>query len=262
MTTWRGALELSLACLALVAMAAPMAACRSQSVEPRSRFVEDGVSKEASADWDGGTIEVDTAGVTPGGGLELLVGDNRVRAKARMLAVADTEDKKNADLAIVSAKETYQITTNGTVTSVRCGHGMTFASAAAHESGCDALDVSLPPGTAEMPLLVTARSGNGIVVATLGGAMLGMLDLHGSHGNIDVTTPSRPGATITIVSETGQDVVLRLPADFAADAIALEAPRVDTTAFPDLQLGKGRGEPGRGAKRITVRGGAIVLAIQ
>lgn len=261
----RGALELLLAGLMLaVHCESTIIGCQGQTIEARSRFVEDGVTKQAAgAEWDGQSVEIENAGVTPTGGLQLVVAGARVSATARMLAIADTEDKANADRAIEAAKASYEVVTNGAVTTARCGHGTPFGSAAAQDSGCDALDVSLPAGTAEKLLMVKARSGTGLVVASLGEAMLGLLDLSGSHGTIEVTVAARAGAIISVVSETGDDVLLRLPADFAADAVVLEAPpdRIDTAAFPDLQAGK-RGEPGRGAKSITVRAGRIVLTRQ
>jgi hypothetical protein len=236
--------------------------CRGQSIEARSRFVEDGVTKATEADWDGQSIEIQNAGVTLTGGLQLLAGaTSRVSATARMLAIADTEDKASADQAIIAAKETFQVVTDGAVTSARCGNGPMVESVAPADSGCDALDVSLPVGTDAKPLMVAARSAIGLVVVSLADAVLGALDLEGSQGAIDVKVPSRAGAVITVVSKTGDVVMLNLPADFAADVVVLEAPpeQIDTTAFPDLVNGKGRGEAGRGAKSITVRAGRIVL---
>lgn len=253
----------SLAGAALVVTAAAVAlGCRGQSIEARSRFVEDGVTKATDADWDGQSIDVENAGVTRTGGLQLLASATpRVSATARMLAIADTEDKPSADQAIITAKETFQVLTNGTVTTARCGHGMRVASAASEDSGCDALDVSLPLGTDGKPLTVTARSAIGLVVASFADALLAGLALEGSQGAMDVKVPSRAGAVITVVSKTGDAVMLNLPADFAADVVVLEAPpeQIDTSAFPDLVNGKGRGEAGRGAKSITVRAGRILL---
>jgi hypothetical protein len=234
-----------------------LAACKAQVVDARSNFVEDGVEKSAEL-WTGERIEVDNAGVTPAGGLALTVtATDRVHATARMLAVAATEDKPAADRAIVAAKDQFTVTTTAGVTNVRC--------ASQNEAGCDALDVTVPKGTPEKPLAVVGRSGNGKVGVSFDGAVLGELDLHASHGVIDVSTPATKGATITIVSETNDEITLRLPADFAADSIVLDAPAgmIDTAAFPDLAAGatKVRGEVGRGAKLISVRGGRIVLAV-
>jgi len=239
------------------------AGCQAQTVTARSRFVEDGVQKAASDPWTTERIEIDNAGVTTGGGLAVsATSTDRVVATARMLAVADTYDKASADKAILSATDGFVVATASGVTAVRCGHGVPVGSATALESGCDALDVSVPSGAVDKLLTVVARSGNGSVGLSLGGAALAGLDLQASNGPVDATTSVTPGATLTIVSQTGDVVTLRLPRDFATDALVLDAPSVDSSAFPDVQTGKGRGEIGRGAKAITVRAGRIVLAVQ
>lgn len=259
-------MRISSVALAL-AFACASSGCRGQDVGARSRFVEDGVTIDLpDTEWSGESIVIDSAGVTPGGGLTFEAGDNkRVRSSARMLAIADTDDKPSADAAIDEVKkDAYSIVTADGVTTVRCGHpAAATKSVAVADAGCDALDVTMPYGTADRPLSITARSGQGQVLGSLAGATLKSLELHGSLGKIEVTAPTTHDATILIVAETGDDVVLRLAPDFAADAIVLEAPpeRIDTTAFPDLQRGNGRGEPGRGAKSITVRAGRIVLAL-
>jgi hypothetical protein len=246
------------------ACALALAGCPEQEVGARSRFVEDGVDRETDV-WVGESIVVESSGVTTGGGLRLEAGDStRVRASARLLAIADTDDKPSADAAIDDVKaNAYSITTTGAVTTVRCGHGAATRSVSSSESGCDALDVTMPLGSVVQPLSLSARSGQGQVLGLLAGATLANLEVHGKSGKIEVTAPTTRGATILIVAETGDDVVLHLAADFAADALVLEAPpeRLDTSAFPDVQPGKGRGEAGRGAKSITVRAGRIVLAL-
>jgi hypothetical protein len=233
-----------------------LAACRGQSVNDRSNFVEDGVQVVAGTAWTGERIEIDNAGVTSGGGLAVTASaTDRVSATARMLSVANTTDKSNADLAIAGATMTFVIGTAAGVTSVRCGHGTQSGSAAAQDSGCDALDVSVPAGKVDQRIAVAARSGNGKVAVAFDGAQLAELTLYASHGTIDVRTATTQGASITIVSETGDDITLHLPGDFQADAIVLDTAsgNVDTSAFTDMQAGKGRGAISAGAKLITVR---------
>jgi hypothetical protein len=247
------------------------AGCQTQSLEARSRFVEDGVSLEAPAAWSGERFLIDNEGVSPTGGLSITTDSERSRAQAaaRMLVTADTLDKPTADEAITAATATYTITTDPKLTSIRCGQ---VKSRTADPAGCDALDVSLPAGKAEQPLSVTARSGNGRVEVSLGDAVR-EVDLHGSHGPIEVAVPATTGAVITIVADTGDDIVLRLPRDFAADLITLETSgATDTSAFPDVQSGKGRGSAGLGATSITLRsvgaaraataGGRLVLLVR
>jgi hypothetical protein len=256
--------------LAGIALGAALVGCPAESVPVRGRFVEDGVTKDAPADWAGEAVTIDNAGVTPEGGLSITVSADRKRVHAvgRLLALADTVDKPSADLAITDVANGFAITPEAGASAVRCGHGSTHGSAAGQESGCDALDVALPAGAPATPLAVTARSGSGYVLVDLGAATLGTLEVHGSLGRLQVTAPTTPGASITIVAETGGDVLLRLAADFSADLITLETTgTVDTSAFPDVQSGKGRGAAGQGARTITVRcvstgaaAGAIVLA--
>ncbi|HSO33955.1 MAG TPA: hypothetical protein VLT33_15585 [Labilithrix sp.] len=258
----------------VAAAALASAGCRTQSLPERGRFVEDGVAVEALGDWQGEPIVIDNTGVLPTGGLSIAAEDGRARisAIARLLALRDTLDKPGADDAIVKAKKTFLITSSlldPKTTSVVCGAvNLTSGNDSGKpedDAGCDALDVSVPPGTPERPLRMTARSGNGKVGVSLGAAVLAAFDLTASRGPIDVAVPSTPGAAITIVAATGDDVVLRLPRDFAADAVTLETGgAVDTLAFPDVQSGRGRGVPGAGAKSITVRTatGRIVLLAQ
>ncbi len=247
-----------LAPLARCALLAGLAgsACKGQSLTARSSFVEDGVQQVETMAWGGERIEIDNLGVTASGGLGLSATDtDRVVATARMLSVADTTDKASADSAITSATMGFVIATTAGVTSVRCGHGTQNGSATAEESGCDALDVAVPTGATGKTLAVAARSGNGNVAVAVDGAQLAELTLHASNGTIDVKTATTQGASITIVSETGDDITLRLPGDFQADAIVLDtaAGKIDTSAFADLQLGRGRGTVGVGAKLISVR---------
>jgi len=245
---------------ALLPLLPLVGACKGQSVNARSNFVEDGVQIVADAGWDGERIEIDNLGVTAGGGLALSATDtDRVVATARMLAVADTTDKSHADQTIVAATQSFVISTTAGVTSVQCGHGTTNGSAAAEDSGCDALDVAVPAGTLDKRLAVAARSGNGKVGVVFDGAQLAELTLQASHGTIDVKTATTQGSVITIVSDTGDDITLRLPADFQADAILLDAPadKIDTSAFADVvHTGKGRGQLGLGARLISVRSSA------
>ena len=239
------------------------ASCQSQSVAARSRFVEDGVQKSAIAAWADERIEIDNTGVTTGGGLGVASTDtDRVVATARMLAVAGTYDKESADKVITSATDGFLVATTPGLTTVRCGHGVAVKSATAEESGCDALDVAVPRGAAEKRLTIVARSGIGNVGVSLAGAALAGLDVHASNGSIDASVSTTPGSVLSIVSDTADVVTLRLPRDFATDALVLQAPAIDTSAFPDVQAGKGRGETGVGAKTITVQAGRIVLAVQ
>ncbi len=239
----------------------------TQALDGRGRFVEDGVTLDAKDDWGGEPIAIDNTGVTATGGLSVAADGERTKigAIARLLALRDTLDKPGADDAIVKAKGTFLITTSTAepkATTVVCG---AVAGTGEDSAGCDALDITVPAGKPEMPLTLQARSGNGKVGISLAPAAVKGLDLTASNGSIDVAVPSNAGAVISIVAATGDDVVLRLPRDFAADSITLETTgAIDTLAFPDVQSGKGRGAAGAGAKSIAVRSsrGRISLVAQ
>ena len=253
-----------LRCVALLFVVT--AGCQGQTVAARSRFVEDGVQRSADAAWTTERIEIENAGVTAGGGLGLAAsGTDRVVATARLLSVADTYDKESADKSITAVDKGFVVATVPGVpgvTTVQCGHGIAVRSATAEESGCDALDVVVPSGSLDKRLTVVARSGIGKVGVALGTAVLAGLDLHASNGSVDVSVSTTQGAVVTIVSDTADIVTLRLAPDFATDSLVLEAPAVDTSAFTDVQVGKGRGAAGVGAAAITVQAGRIVLAVQ
>ena len=136
--------------LSVAAAAAALAStgCKPQSLEPRSRFVEDGVTRDAGEDWAGEAIDIDNTGVTATGGLS-IAGDGertKVAAVARLLALRATLDKPGADDAIGMAKATFLVTT--TVAPPRSTHVTCGAIAGTGEdsAGCDALDVPLPYG--------------------------------------------------------------------------------------------------------------------
>jgi len=269
MTAERAARTLDLALLLGVSIVS-VAACKGQAISARGNFVEEDVQQVAATAWNGERIEIDNAGVTAGGGLSVsATATDRPVATARMLSVADTYDKANADLTITAATQSFTIATDAGVTSVQCAHGTTNGSADAMESGCDTLDVTVPTGTPDKHIALAVRSGNGKVSVAVDGAQLAELTVTASHGALDVKTATTQGAIITVLSETGDDVTLRLPADFQADLITIAGAsgNIDTSAFADVKNGRGRGQAGAGAKLIEVRssatdggtGGRIVL---
>ena len=135
--------------------------------------------------------------------------------------------------------------------------GRVLASLGDKDVALTQLDMAFKIDPGSIEVTIALRSGTGKVVVTLVGAVISALELHASHGTVDVAIPATLGATIAIVSETGEDITLRLPEDFAADVVTIDGPsaKVDTTAFPDLQVGKGRGAAGTGARSISVRSG-------
>jgi hypothetical protein len=232
--------------------------CVSSPLLERARFVEDSVGKAADADWLGEkiAIELDGAGTNPAGGIEIIIdpATTRVSAVARLLAIADAEDKANADRSIEAAKATFNVTTTGGTTTVTCRHGQDFGSSAAKDSGCETLSVFVPGGTAAQPVALGARAGQGRILVTATGATIRELELRAAAGAIEATVPTSAGAKIAAIAEGGGDVTVRVPADFAADIVTLSAApgKIDTSAFPDVQSGRGRGPQGLGARGIEL----------
>lgn len=230
--------------VALIAMSST--GCKV-TVETKDRFVEDNVTQEDTQDWAGESIKIDSAGVgiAVNGGLTVVAepGRTRVKAVSRMLAMAF--QKSDADQSIVEAKQTFKITRSGQTITVACGHGQTHGESNGGESGCEAMTVYVPAGTATNKLNLEAASGNGSVKVTLSGE-LGNVGVNGK-GDIDATMPASKGASISLVAEQADDVVLHLPGDFAANEILLEADQAKIkNDFTDAKIGAGAG--GRGTR--------------
>lgn len=239
------------------------ASCQPQSVVARSRFVEDGVQKAAGAAWSGERIEIDNAGV-------MAVAESPCRRRAAIASSrphacspSPTPTTSRAPTRrFVAATDSFVVATSAGVTTARCGHGK-VGSVAAGESGCDALDVSVPLGAPDK-LLTVVRSGDGKVGLALASAALAELDVHATNGAIDATTSATQGASLTLVSETGDLVTLRLPRDFAADAIVLLCARRRGrhVSVPGRSIGQGARGPRPRREVVMVRAGRIVLAVQ
>lgn len=242
--------------LGLVALIAFTATGCKVSVETKSRFVEENVTQEDTADWAGENIQIDAAGVgiAVNGGLNVVEqpGLTRVKAVSRMLAMAF--EKADADASIVDAKATFKITRSGNTINVVCGHGNSHGESNGGESGCELMTVYVPAGSAAQKLNLQAASGNGSVNIKLAGD-IGTVLVNGK-GDIDATLPATQGARISLVADQADDVVLHLPSDFAADEIVLEADQDKiTNDFSDAKIGVGaggRGTAGTGAESIKV----------
>jgi len=268
--------RLSIVSVAALAGVTVLGGCAQPPLTGLGRFIEEGIGIEADVDWQGESLTVEAAG-TGDDRAAIAIGldptTTRVRLAARMVAVADVEAKAAADLTIEDAKNTLTIATAGRATAATCGHGLDRESTAGKSigslSGCERLSAFLPGGTPELPVAVAVTVERGSLTVVGSKAVLAEVELRAKNGNVEATLPTTKGSKIVILAEQGKSVTLRLPAAFAADAIELEAQggRIDTTAFPDLQPGAGRGAPGEGATLISVRalpladgtGGTILL---
>lgn len=247
----------SLAAAAFV-LSAGCTAQVSATVKTKQRFVENNVRVDATEDWNGEPIVIDVAGVgvAVNGGLNIHTDPAAVRlaATARLLAMADAEDKASADQSIIDTKATYQIVKDGGTWKITCGHGGSHGTSNSGESGCEFVDISLPVGAADKPLVVTALSGNGSVDINVANATLGELGVNGK-GDIEAWIPTTKGARVSIVAEQADDITAHLPNDFSADEVIVQADADKiTNGFADLTLdanGTGtRGTAGEGASSL------------
>ncbi len=214
------------------------------------------MGKTADTDWMGDPIVVDLspAGV---GGLEIRSDARltRVVATATFVAMADTFDKASADASISAAKATFQVGSVGGKTTVTCRNGTDNGSSKALDSGCEKVVVSVPVGDPKKPVRITARVPRGALTVLVADAWVLEANLTAAEGDVDALLPVVPGAVVSVTSESAGNVVVRLPASFAADKVTLDAPSggtVDTAAFAGLASGGGRGAAGTGFASLSV----------
>lgn len=233
-----------------VGIVASVMGCKVEaSVKTKTRFVETNVVREDTADWDGSPIEIKIqgVGVSLNGGVSVTADPNatKVKATARMLAMAFADEKENADLSIAEAQNTFTLTNSGSGINVSCGHGSSHGSSNGGESGCELVEIVVPAGSAEKKLDLKVLSGNGTLTLQLSGATLSNLGTNSNGGLTNADLPATQGATISLVSES-DDIAAKLPADFAADEIILQADadKIELGPFTDIKNGAGAG--GRG----------------
>lgn len=241
----------------VTAILAAVSGCRV-SVETKERFVEKDVVQTDSADWNGEPIEINIAGVgiSVNGGVTVVSSPSttRVKATARMLAMAFAEEKANADQSIVEAKQTFTISNSGGTINVNCGHGQSHGSSNGGESGCEFVQIEVPAGAQDKPLVLRkVLSGNGDLVLQLSNAYLTELGTNSNGGDTNADLPAVQGATLSLVSEKADDIAIKLPSNFAADEVILQADadKIQLGPFSDVKNGTGaggRGTAGTGLK--------------
>ena len=230
------------------------------SVKTKTRFAETNVVREDTTEWNGQaiSIDIDGVGVSINGGVSVIADPSatKVRATARMLAMAFSEEKENADLSIAEAKNTFTLTSDGTKITVACRHGGSHGSSNAGESGCEKVDVVIPAGDATRPLDLKVLSGNGELTLQLANATLKNLGTN-AQGLTNADLPATQGATISLVGEEGDDLAVKLPSSFSADEIILQADadKIDLGPFTDIKNGQGaggRGQAGTGLASLKL----------
>lgn len=235
--------------LGSLVMASFVSGCEGQfsaTLKSKTRFVEENVVHEDAADWGGGPIEIRIEGVgaSYNGGVKVTADPaaTKVRATARMLAMAVAEEKENADLSISEAKASFTIANDGSGVKVSCDHGGSHGSSAAGESGCELVEIVVPAGTDERPVELKVLSGNGTMTLRLAQAAVSSVGTN-AKGDIDAELPATKGASISLVADSGDDITAKLPADFAADEVILQADadKIALGSFSEAKTGEGAG---------------------
>jgi hypothetical protein len=233
----------------ILGIVASVTGCRV-SVETKNRYVKNDVKVEDTADWNGQAIKIDIAGVGIASNPEVkVVADpnaTKVRATARLLAMAFENEEANALQTRDEAEQTFKITNTADEITLACGHGQKHGSAEAGESGCEAVDIVIPTGTDAKKLAVTVLSGNAQLTLQLSSAVVSNIGTNANGGDTNADLPATQGASISLVSQKGDDIAAKLPADFAADEVILQsdADKIALGPFTDIKQGAGAG--GRG----------------
>jgi hypothetical protein len=112
------------------------------------------------------------------------------------------------------------------------------------------MNVYVPGGSATAPIDLIITGHNGDVTAT---ALVGQTILHADNGNASLTITPVTGKAIESSTDNG-NAALRLPSDFAADKIRIEADNgALTTTFADVTTATtSRGVEGTGASSVVL----------
>jgi hypothetical protein len=237
------------------------------SVETKSRFVEPNVVREDTAQWTGQpiVIKIDGVGASVNGGVNVEANPQatKVTANARMLAMAFASEKPSADQSIIEAKDTFKITNTADQILIECHHGGAHGSSEAGTSGCELVNLVIPAGTAEKPLVLDVHGGNGTMTLQLRNAVLSNLGVNNASSDISAEIPNSIGANVSLVSDGG-DIAVTLPSSWAAEEVILiaDADKI-VNPFSDAKLGAGaggRGAAGAGLKSLKVTSKAPVIS--
>jgi hypothetical protein len=248
----------------------------------KTKFIDSApTTRTATKAWAGEPIEIENAN----GDVEVIgePGRTTIEVSAKTFVFANKEDAEQARAVQQGVRDSLAIVENGTNFYVKCAKGTTNGSADGNLSGCEDFVVRVPAGTeaAGLALKATAQNGDlrvsGLTAATgqqlqviakngdvVAAAIVGGVKVESGNGDVSASVRPTRGSLVEVRTENG-DATLGLPANFAADRVALEASgRVDTSAFSDVQNGSGRGAAGTGAASIAViaRNGDAVLRAQ
>jgi hypothetical protein len=231
----------------------------SITFKTQTRFLNDpDVTKESTKAWDGEAITIvqDGAAIIQNGGLQIVGSPTatKVSVTARVIALADKEDKANADKSIADVVASVKIVEEAGRITVQCKNGGTYGTSSAGKSGCELLTVTVPSGSEQKPHNLTAGCGNGTInVSGIVGAAL--IEGNGTGDIVASITPTK-GVTVQVTQKQAGDVTLSLPANFATDSLVIRADAasisIDPGFTPAVENNKGRGTAGTGAAAINV----------
>lgn len=203
--------------------------------------------------WTGQPIEIESDGVEALDGEGGIVIEGSANAKKVTATVEADAPKTGSSAPKTQPSPSVTISQKASRIAVQCVRAGTTG------LGCKKLTVKVPRGTADQPLLLTVKSGNGGIRLddTL---VVGALSLTESGPKGDVVARFEPVVGATIELSSKKNVSLAVPATFAADEIDFgSSATIDAAAFPGMESGKGFGESGAGVKLLRVRGGTITV---
>lgn len=212
-----------------------MAACSWTSDGGLGERVESDVRTKASSEgsWQGEPLRIHDEH----GQLEIVgvPGKRNITVHAKMVAGATSQ--ADADAAFADLFEQIEIRNLDGIWIVTCGHARQWHGSVDPEStGCARMTVKIPAGTTDTPVALEARANYGGVYAT--GLVVSRLHATAPFGLAADVTPIS-GADIEmrggeIVSGFCSSIV-RVPADFAADHVALtvQKPALEFAGDPD-----------------------------
>lgn len=249
-------------CFAL-AMAIGSVGCKV-SVETKTRYTVDNFELKDTQEWNGEAIVIDIAGVgaASNGGVNVTADPSvkTISANARLLAMAFSDHKADADLSLADVKANFKITRDANTITMTCPHGGQHGDSDSGASGCELVNIVIPSGDANRKLSVKVLSGNGGMKLQMASAVIGTIEANsnGADSSINSDLPATQGGSISLVSNEGDDVTAKLPSDFAADRIELVAdqgkvgvgPFTDITAF-DGSTGRGTKGTGLASLKLT-----------
>ena len=164
----------------VVAMAIGSGGC-TISAQTKDRFTEANYILTDTQAWAGESISINIQGVpiAENGGVTVIADPNLagglMTANARLLAMANSDDKPSADQSIADAKATFcafSRTTAGEI-DIACGHGSSHGSSDGGQSGCELVEIHVPIGSATQKVNLKVLSGNGTMTLTLNAATIG-----------------------------------------------------------------------------------------